>query len=210
MLLSTVFCNNLFFYDKNLQLTLSVSVLTQFDQKVITINFMFCVLCPHSIYTCYVLLFFLQHQNIETFHKANPTSPLKVEGSRHRHQRILRDHLRPADHHLEQEDKPVQPQERNHLLTEADLSAQQRGYYNDYYLIFIFVSPQQPCFYALALNINRVQRKSVLQLVVWANVQVAFRSLKNDKQNLLQFLCNLNSPLPPKKLHLQQNRIHQP
>lgn len=94
---------------------------------------MFCVLCPHSIYTCYVLLFFLQHQN--------PTSPLKVEGSRHWHQRILRDHLRPADHHLEQEDKPVQPQERNHLLTEADLSAQQRGYYNDYYLIFIFVSP---------------------------------------------------------------------
>ena len=102
---------------------------------------MFCVLCPHSIYTCYVLLLFLQHQNIETFHKANPTSPLKVEGSRHRHQRILRDYLRPADHHLEQEDKPVQPQERNHLLTEADLSAQQRGYYNDYYLMVIFVSP---------------------------------------------------------------------
>lgn len=184
MLLSTVFCNNLSFLKiKNLQLTLSVSVLSGFDQKVIIINFMFCVLCPHSIYTYYVLLFFLQHQNIEIFHEANSTSPLKVNGSGHRLQRILRDHLRPADHYREQEDKPVQPQERNHLVTEADLSAQQRGYYNDYCLIVIFVSPQQPCFYALALNINRVQRKSVLQLVLWANMQVAFPSLTNDKQN---------------------------
>jgi len=88
-----------------------------------------------------VLLFFLQHQNIEIFHKANPTSPLKVKGSGHWHQRILVDHLRQADRPLEQEDKPIQPQERNHLVTEADLSAQQRGYYSDYYLIVMFVPP---------------------------------------------------------------------
>ena len=99
----------------------------------------FYVLTLHLNILCYC--FFLQHQNIETFHKANPTSPLKVKGSGHWHQRILRDHLRPADHRLEQEDKPVQLQERNHLVTEADLSAQQRGYHNDYYLIVMFVPP---------------------------------------------------------------------
>ena len=195
---------------KNLQLTLSIQK-TGFDQKVIIIcTPVLCFMSSLFIYTYCVLLFFLQHQNIETFLKANPTSPLKVKGSGHQHQRILGDHLRPADHRLEQEDKPVQPQERNHLETETDLSVQQRGYYNDYCLIVMSLPPQEPCFYALALNINRVQRKLVLQLVLRPNMQVAFPTLKNDKQNLLQFLCNLNPPPPsPEKISLPCRAIEQ-
>ena len=103
--------------------------------KTMRVTYVLCFMSLLSIYTYCVLLFFLQHQIIETFHKANPTSPLKVKGSGHWHQRILGDHLRRADHPFEQEDKPVRPQERNRLVTEADLSAQQRGYYNDCYLL---------------------------------------------------------------------------